>query len=222
MTSITSSLTTTSSTTSSSTSSSSTTSSTAYDTFLTLLTTELQNQNPLDPTDSTEFVSQLTSLAQVEQLENLNTSMTSLVSGMTSLNASTGIGYLGTTVEVDSDSAPLQDGQAQWAYTLDEAASDVTLTVTDSDGNTVYTASGDTASGKHSFTWDGTGTSGTTYDSGEYTLSVTATDKNGGTISSSIKALGKVTAVDSSSGSVVLELGDESSVALSDVTRVTN
>jgi len=45
-------------------------------TFMTLLVSQLQNQDPLNPTDSTEFVSQLTEYSQLEQLMDINQNTT--------------------------------------------------------------------------------------------------------------------------------------------------
>ncbi|MDP9054988.1 MAG: flagellar hook capping protein [Acidobacteriota bacterium] len=45
-------------------------------TFLTLLVSQLKNQDPLSPVDSTAFVSQLTSYSQLEQLIAINKNTT--------------------------------------------------------------------------------------------------------------------------------------------------
>jgi flagellar basal-body rod modification protein FlgD len=63
-------------------------------TFLTLLVSQLQNQDPLNPTDSTQFVSQLTSYSQLEQLININKNTTpdaSTTTGASSTTPLTGI-----------------------------------------------------------------------------------------------------------------------------------
>jgi flagellar basal-body rod modification protein FlgD len=63
-------------------------------TFLTLLVSQLQNQDPLNPTDSTQFVSQLTSYSQLEQLININKNTTpdaSTTTGASSTTPTTGI-----------------------------------------------------------------------------------------------------------------------------------
>jgi flagellar basal-body rod modification protein FlgD len=206
----------TSSTTSSSTSS---TSETAYNTFLTLLTTQLQNQNPLDPMDSDEFTGELIQLAGVEQQVETNDQLEQLVSSINAFSLSTGVGYIGRTVEFEDDTTVLQDGAAKWNYTLDDSASSVSLSVTDASGNTVYQATGDTAAGEHSFEWDGVGSDGSTYDSGIYTLSVEALDSDGNAVGTTTSALAKVTGVDSSDGSVQLKLGS-ASIALDDVTAI--
>lgn len=213
------------STTSSTTTSSSTTSTTlsaSYEMFLQLLTTQLQTQNPLDPMDSTEFTSQLATYAALEQQISTNDKLDEVISGLDSLSLSSGVGYLGYSIEADTDTLSVSDDgsvDANWKYSLGSDASETTLTVVDSDGNTVWTGTGETSSGSHSFTWDGTDTSGNAVEAGDYTLQVSATTSSGTAITSSISIAGTVTAVDSSSGSAVLELGD-TQVDLADVTRL--
>ena len=51
-----------------------------FDTFLTLLTTQLKNQNPLEPLDTNQFTSQLVQFAQVEQQLKSNDQLATLVS----------------------------------------------------------------------------------------------------------------------------------------------
>lgn len=211
-----------SSTTSTSSSNSSTSLSASYEMFLTLLTTQLQTQNPLDPVDSTEFTSQLATYAQLEQQISTNEKLDTVLSSIDSLSFSSGVGYIGMTVEAEGDTLAVDDGGAvdgSWKYALDGEAEDVTLKIVDSDGNVVWSGSGDTASGSHDFTWDGKDSNGNAVGAGQYTLQVTATDSAGKTVDSSISITGTVTAVDSSSGSTVLEIGD-TEVDLSDITRL--
>ncbi|NFV79669.1 flagellar hook assembly protein FlgD [Magnetospirillum aberrantis] len=212
----------TSSTSSTTSSSSSTSLSASYEMFLTLLTTQLQTQNPLDPVDSTEFTSQLATYASLEQQIETNDKLDSVLSSMDSLSFSTGVGYIGLTVEAEGDTLSVDsDGtvDGSWKYELDSAAEDVTLTIVDSSGNTVWSGSGETSAGSHSLTWDGTDSDGDAVSSGEYTLVVTATDADGDSIDTTTSIVGTVTAVDSSSGSTVLEIGD-TEIDLSDVTRL--
>lgn len=211
-------------TTASTTTTSSTTTSaatTAYNTFLTLLTTQLENQDPLNATDPNQFTSELIAITQLEGQQTTNSDLSSIVSSLSSLTAAGGVGYIGKTIEATSSVAPLQSGTASWTYDLASTASSVTLTVADADGNTVYTTSGDTASGSHTFDWDGTETDGTTVSSGAFTLTVTATNSSGTAITSTISASGTVTGVDTSDGTTELDMGGVS-VALDDVTSVTS
>ncbi len=217
--SVTSSTTSTSSTTGTSSSNSL---STSYEMFLTLLTTQLQTQNPLDPVDSTEFTSQLATYAALEQQISTNEKLDSVLSSIESLSFSTGVGYIGMTVEAEGDTLAVDSGGAVdggWKYTLDGDAAAVTLEITDADGTVVWSGSGDTQSGTHDFTWDGKDSDGNAVGAGEYTLKVTATDADGATVDSAISIVGTVTAVDSSSGSTVLEIGD-TEIGLGDITRL--
>lgn len=209
------------SSTSSTSSSSSSTLDASYDMFLQLLVTQLQTQNPLDPMDTTEFTSQLATYAGLEQQISTNEKLDEVLSSMNSL--SNGSGYLGRTVDADTDTLSVSDDgtvDASWVYSLGADASDVKLTVVDSEGRTVWTGTGETSSGSHTLAWDGKDTGGFAVAAGEdYTLEVTATDADGEEVSSSISIRGTVTAVDSSSGSTVLEIGD-TEVDIDDITRL--
>lgn len=191
------------------TSTSSTTSDLTTDTtaFLNLLITQLQNQNPLDPTDTNEFVGQLISYAGIEQQQTMNDKLTSMLTSFNSLISSNAVGYIGHTVEAYGDTTSLDNGEATWGYSLNAAAADVTITIKDSDGNTVWEGSGDTEAGKHTFTWDGKATDGTQLADGEYTMEITATDSGGDSVYGYTTIVGEVDGVDSSSGSTLLTVG---------------
>ena len=191
----------------------------AYDTFITLLTTQLQNQDPLDPTNTDTFTQELISLSGVEQQLQTNSTLSSMSTDLSAISQANGLGYVGKTVTATGSTAPLQNGQAEWDYTLNSTASSVTLTVLDSGGNTVYSTSGDTTSGQHSFSWNGQTSGGTTETSGDYTLQVTATDGSGEPITTSTSIVGQVTGVDTSTGSTELLLGDIQ-VPVSNVTAI--
>jgi flagellar basal-body rod modification protein FlgD len=184
-----------------------------------LLTTQLQHQDPLNPTDSSQFTSQLIQLSSVEQQEKTNSQLSDIASALSTVGLSTGVAYLDKTVVYNGSSAPLQNGSANWSYSLNSAADSVKLTVTNSSGQVVYSGYGDTSAGGHSFSWNGTDSNGNQYTDGNYTLNVSALDSSGNTISSSVYGSGKVTGIDSSSGSPVLLVGN-ASVQLSDVIGV--
>lgn len=203
----------------STTSSSDTSTSLSTTDFLQLIVTQLKNQNPLDPTDPTQFMSQLVSYASYDQQTQMNSNLTSMVSSMNSLLTGNGIGYIGQTVEAKGDTTPLTDGQASWGYSLSSAASSVTISVKDQDGNTVYSTTGDASAGSHTFTWDSTTSDGKTASDGDYTISVNAVNASGSSVLNYTTIIGKVTGVDSSSGTTQLLVGD-TTVALSAVVGV--
>lgn len=193
-------------TTSSTTSS---TSSSAMDSteFLTLLVAQLENQNPLDPTDTTEFVNQLVSYASLAEQQETNSTLTDMLAAFNSVISSNAVGYMGHTVEAYGDTTSLEDGAATWGYSLDEEAADVTITIKDTDGNTVWEGAGETDAGKHTFEWDGKATDGTQLPDGEYTMEVEATDADGASVYGYTTVIGTVDGVDSSSGETLLEIG---------------
>jgi flagellar basal-body rod modification protein FlgD len=209
-------------TTNTSTTSSTASSSLTSSDFLTLLVTELQNQNPLDPTSTNDFISQLTSYANFEQQQELNSNLSSLTTSFNSLLTLNSSNYIGKTVTAKADSATLENGSIAFGYSLNSAASSVTLQVSDSSGNVVWSGSGTTSSGTNSFTWDGTTTAGTQLaDGGTYSLSVAATDSSGNSVYGYTTVSGTVTGVDSSSGTAMLKVGD-TSLAVSSIVGVTS
>jgi flagellar basal-body rod modification protein FlgD len=148
-----------------------------YDTFLVLLTAQLQNQDPLSPMDSNEFTQQLVQYSQVEQQIRTNDQLETLVDQYRASSTGAALSFLGQDVIIEADETYLAGGAANWAYELPETASSLTLNVRDASGRIVYTAN-DAArgGGEHLFTWDGATTNGGTASDGVYTLEVIARD----------------------------------------------
>src|SRR3984885_13361009 len=80
-----------------------------FDTFLQLLTTQLQNQNPLDPLDTNQFTEQLVEFASVEQQINMNTNLQTLISMQQTTEATSALQLVGSTVTVSGNSATLSN-----------------------------------------------------------------------------------------------------------------
>jgi flagellar basal-body rod modification protein FlgD len=178
-----------------------------FDTFLTLLTTQLQNQDPLSPMDSNQFTQQLVEFSQVEQQIDSNKNLESLIS-LTKNQASTdAVSFLGKTLTVTDGTGALMNGQANWTYSLNSDATTAHLVVSDSQGHTVYTAPAATGAGMHSFSWNGAGNTGSTLSPGAYTLKVTAAAADGSTIPTSIASQGVVSEVDLTGTEPMLMIG---------------
>ncbi len=171
-----------------------------FDTFLTLLTTQLKNQDPLSPMDSTQFTQQLVQMTGVEQQLLTNDLLEKLVSN-TGTGVATAVSLIGKEVRADSDAAALKGGKAEWSYNLDRAASDVKLEILDSKGRVVRTiAPTDNKAGEHKLTWDGKATGGGDLPDGVYSLKVTATDSAGSVVPANVYKDGLVTGVEQQDG----------------------
>src|SRR5690348_15434296 len=111
-----------------------------FDTFLQLLTTQLQNQNPLDPLDTNQFTQQLVEFSGVEQQLKTNDYLSSLVSVNSNTVNSSAVGYIGKTVTASGVRSKLANGKATWNFNV-PADSTVNVSIKDANGNSVYTQS---------------------------------------------------------------------------------
>ncbi len=180
-----------------------------YDTFLKLLTTQLQHQDPTSPLDTNQFTSQLVQMTGVQQQLLSNELLQSLIDKTGSGGVDAAVGLIGKTVHATGDTAQLDGGQARFAYGLEAGAASAVLTVTDSKGRVVWTGNADAlGQGRHDFAWDGKTTAGAQLaDGGLYTLSVAAKDASGGVIRSATEVTGVVRSVELVDGQAVLNLG---------------
>lgn len=165
-----------------------------YQTFLTLLTTQLKNQDPLSPMDSSQFTSQLTQMTGVEQQLLSNQLLQQLVNSNQSNSLSSGVAMIGKTVTSNGTTSTLTSGTASWPYTLPTSAATGTVNVLDSGGNVVFTGPlTATNAGTQTYTWNGKNTAGTQLaNGGTYTLQISAKDAAGNAISATDGVTGVV------------------------------
>ncbi len=179
-----------------------------FDTFLALLTTQLQNQDPLDPMDSSEFTQQLVQFSAVEQAINTNGKLDDLLQLETGNQLTGAVSYIGKTVEVVSDKLLLKDATSKITYGLDGNANKTTITIFDEDGNTVRTIDGNTGTGRHEYVWDGKDNAGTTVADGVYSFTVIAVGSENETIDTVTAAVGVVTGIEAVDGIVTLNIDE--------------
>jgi len=178
-----------------------------FDTFLQLLTTQLQNQNPLDPLDTNQFTQQLVEFSGVEQQLKTNDFLSSLVQANANTTNSNAVGYIGKTVTADGVRAELANNKAQWNFTIPDQAN-VTVNIKDANGNTVYTESGGMQAGSGIFTWDGKDNQGNVQSPGTYSISMQAVSPEGKSVNISTQSTGVVTGVDFTVTEPVLLVGN--------------
>ena len=192
-----------------------------FSTFLTLLTTQLKNQDPTSPMDSNTFTQQLVMYSQVEQQINTNTNLQTLITQGTSNAGTMAANYLGKKVSVTNGNASLSSGAAAWTYNLGATAASTTLSVADSTGKVVYTSAGSTTAGNNTFSWNGQDNNGNQLNDGVYKLTVTAKDSNGTAVTTSVASAGTVNQIDMTSGTPQLVIGNME-VGIGDIAALTN
>src|SRR5512140_3297674 len=104
-----------------------------FQTFLSLLTTQLQNQNPLDPLDTNQFTQQLVQFASVEQQLKANDQLTALVALQQANQSTQALAFVGKTAVVDGSTATLTNAQATWDLSLPSNAN-LTINITNKAG----------------------------------------------------------------------------------------
>jgi flagellar basal-body rod modification protein FlgD len=178
-----------------------------YNTFLKLLTTQLQNQDPESPLDTNQMTQQLVSFSQVEQAVNSNTKLDQLVALQSTNQTVASLPLVGHTVQIADSKGPLVNGKASFGYNLPTQATATTLTVTDANGNTVYQGPGSTTTGDNSFAWNGQASDGSTAPDGIYNLDVAATGADGSPIKAAISSYGTIDSIKINNGVASLTMG---------------
>ena len=180
-----------------------------FQTFLTLLTTQLQNQNPLDPLDTNQFTSQLVQFASVEQQLKTNDQLTTLVSLQQTAQSTQALGFVGKTAVVDGSTAALKSSSAGWELSV-PTNSNVNISITNSTGQTVFTGAYSVNAGNNqAFTWDGKGTDGTQWPDGQYKLTATGADASGNPVAISTQIQGVVDSVDLTQSPPLLSINNQ-------------
>jgi flagellar basal-body rod modification protein FlgD len=167
-----------------------------FQTFLTLLTTQLQNQDPLTPLDTNQFTQQLVQFASVEQQLKTNDQLTTLVSLQQTAQSTQALTFVGKTAVVDGSTAALTNSSATWELSS-PTNSNVSISITNSTGQTVFTGNVAVPAGQNQpFTWNGIGNDGTHFPDGQYKLTAVGTDSAGNSVGISTQIQGVVSSVD--------------------------
>ncbi len=178
-----------------------------FDDFLTLLTTQLQNQDPLDPMDSGEFTNQLVAFTGVEQQIQTNQNL-ELLANLTRLqNLASSGSYLGNDALAFRDKGDHDGTGITWQYQNTAATDSLTLEVHDSEGNVVYSEVGETGLGFHEFNWDGLDSTGVLAADGDYTLNIVAKNEDGNELAPNVFVQETITAVDTSGFEPLFTIG---------------
>jgi flagellar basal-body rod modification protein FlgD len=192
-----------------------------FQTFLTLLTTQLQNQNPLDPLDTNQFTQQLVQFASVEQQLKTNDELSSLVSLQQTTQATQALGFVGHTAVVNGTTASLSNSQATWDFNI-PSNGNLTVNIANANGQNVFTQTYPVNAGNNQpFTWNGKGADGTQWQDGQYTLTATATDSSGNSQAITTSIQGVVSSVDLTQTPPLLTINGQS-FTVNQIQRILN
>jgi len=175
-----------------------------YDTFLKLLVSQLQNQDPTKPLDTNQFTQQLVQYASVEQQLQSNENLEALQKLTATQTALGAVSYVGAEVSTEGATATLQGGSARWTYSLSQTPASARITIRDESGAEVYSRAADLKAGRTPFVWDGRTSSGTKAPDGRYTITIAALDAEQASIPVTTETLGKVRSVDLSGPEAML------------------
>ncbi len=126
-----------------------------FETFLSLLTTQLQNQNPLDPLDTNQFTEQLVQFTEVEQSVKMNENLETLAKLSAANTITNAVSYIGKEVTIGGKTARLEGDFASWDVNFSASSPAATFTVIDANGQPVYSETRAVRAGVTSYVWDG-------------------------------------------------------------------
>lgn len=178
-----------------------------FDTFLQLLTTQLQNQNPLEPLDTNQFTQQLVQFAGVEQQIQSNSYLETLISSTEAQSVNAAVSYLGSTVRAEGTTTNLANGQASWDLISTIAAPDSSVSIFDANGREVFSSPYSVEAGKSTFNWNGRTNTGGQAPQGEYSIRIVGNSSDGSPVPIATAVNGVVTGVDFTGAEPMLQLG---------------
>lgn len=191
------------------------------DRFLTLLVTQLRNQDPMNPMDNAQMTSQLAQISTVTGINKLNDTMSGLSAALGSNQYLQAAGLVGHDVMVPGNKMLLADGVATGGFTLPSEADHVLVKISDASGKAIRTIDlGDASAGSQGFAWDGVTDAGAKAPEGQYTFTVEA-KANGKPVTVDPLMSGRVDGVVvGADGSTQLQLGRLGRVALSQLVEI--
>ena len=191
--------------------------------FLTLFTTQLKCQDPLDPVKNEAFVAQLAQFSQLEATTSMSETLKNYVDSMAGERMMSSTSMIGKTVAVPNAPALITPGgkPAQGFVSMPTGAEGVKFEVFNDKGQAVASQiMGSQPIGDMPWAWDGTTDGGAQVPAGVYTFKATVISQ-GKTSNPAVNVLSTVTGVNQQADkTVMLEVAGGKSVKLTDVQRI--
>ncbi len=177
-----------------------------FNQFLTLLTTQLQNQDPTAPVDSNQFTQELVEFTGVQQSVQTNVNLTQLISlqqGSEVLQSAQVVGHQAT---VTASQIALQGGSGELTFNT-AAAEPVQIAIADSSGRPVRDVSLTSNAGANAWTWDGRDNAGNQLPDGAYGVAVETGTSSANATSVPFSVVGTATGLSNGAAGLQLQLG---------------
>ena len=190
--------------------------------FLTLLISQLQNQDPLSPMENAEFTTQMAQFSSLEQLIGINSALEALAVATAASNGGQAMSLIGKGIKAEGNHVQVDNGQAaDISFDLPDKADEIIIKIEDENGNVVKTITqGSTASGSQTIKWDGLDDNNEPLADGLYNYSVIAKDSSGNVMDVTTYTRGIVNTVSFENGVAYVQIGDVK-FTLSEIIEVT-
>lgn len=182
-----------------------------FDTFLNLLVTQVQNQDPLKPQDPTEFTNQIARYSSLEQQIKSNTLLENMAASNTQQSQAALLGYIGKEVMAEGDTTAFSgesDTSVDYAYTLDKPGVKTVISVYNEEKEKVFETDGKTEQGQHVFRWGGANEEGELQPAGNYRVVISSTGTDGKPLNVQTMTFKKAIGVETQDGNTSLVLAD--------------
>lgn len=197
-----------------------TTTDAAQDRFMTLLVTQMKNQDPLNPLDNAQVTSQLAQLSTVTGIDKLNATLETMMSNAQSSQSMQASNLIGHDVLVAGNQIHFDGTSGNFAVELPASTDDLTVTISDAAGNKLRQISlGKQSEGIMPLSWDGYSDAGTRVANGDYKFTVSATTA-GQQAAANTLSLEHINSITSSASGVKLNLGNANSVTTADLKQI--
>lgn len=179
-----------------------------YNDFLSLLTTQLKNQDPSSPLDANQFTTELVQFSQVEQQINTNQSLSQLIQLTQAGDVLQSSSLLGKHVNVTASQLALQNGSAELQFSA-TAGQQADISIYNSSGTKIAEQVITAQNGTNTWTWNGQDANGNTQPDGAYKVAVQSITGQGAGAGAALPftVVGTATGVQNSNGNVQVSLG---------------
>lgn len=192
-----------------------------FDQFLRLLTTQLQNQDPLSPMDTQDFTNQLVQFSSVEQQIKTNSNLENLLMMQTLNMTALGVSFIGKNVEVAGNTFQASgDAATEMSYVIPETAETGTISILDEDDNVVFSQDSELSAGRHNFTWNGLDNNGAPVAAGTYKIKVGAMGANNKALNVTTFVPGHVEGLETADDGSLMLLINGKQFPLTDVRKI--